>query len=281
MKILVTGCTGFIGSHLVDALKARGDDIFCTSKGSACPQENHISLDLSRKLDQERLPDDLDCLIHLVATMDKEIDEDEMFGINTLATLNLLGYGKKIKIDKFIFASTGGVYGYSQEELREDSSINPIDFYGVSKYLSESLARYFTRYFRVVVLRYFFPYGKDQEKGIIPMLTKKIRNKEPIFLEGRSGLRINPIHISDAVELTLRAIDIEGELETINIAGPTSLGIKDLADMIGEGLGIEPVYEYRSQESFLDMIGNISKMHKILGYWPKVSINREILKEII
>lgn len=280
MKILVTGCTGFIGSYIVRALTERRDKVSCISRSLGCPQGGHTLLDLSKELDRERLPDSIDCILHLAATMDKEMAEDEMFRINTLASLNLLSYAKGIKIKRFILASTGGVYGYSQKEAREDSPVNPNTFYGVSKYLSESLASYFSRFFGVVVLRYFFPYGKGQERGIIPMLSRKIKDREPIFLEGREGLRINPIHISDAVELTMRAIDLEENLGVFNIAGPLSLTIKELADMIGGCLGVEPLYEYRDETS-LCLVGDTSKTERVLGYPPRISINKEVLQEII
>ncbi len=142
MKILVTGCTGFVGSNLIGLLLKKGHHIYCISRKEVCPagaRVNHLQYDLSERLNYNELPTNLDCIIHLAATMDKTINASDMFLINVKSTLNLLEYGKEIGIRKFVLASSGAVYGYNQEPLSEDSPIRPIDFYGLSKYQSELL----------------------------------------------------------------------------------------------------------------------------------------------
>lgn len=92
MKILVTGCTGFIGSRLINLLLEKGDHIYCISRKEVCPageKVDHLQYDLSKQLDCKKLPPNLDCIVHLAATTEKANEGSDMFLVNTLSTLNL------------------------------------------------------------------------------------------------------------------------------------------------------------------------------------------------
>ncbi len=194
-KILITGSTGFVGSNLVEQL-SKQYHLYClynTQQGFINQNISYIQQDFSKNIDTSKLPSDADCIIHLAANTDKNDDKSNLFQINTMSTLKLLEYGKTIGIKKFIFASTGGVYGYNSQPCDEESLVNPIDFYSLSKLESELLVKYYSKYYSTTILRLYFPYGIGQKKGIIPLLANKIRNKESIQIYKGNTPKTNPI----------------------------------------------------------------------------------------
>lgn len=279
-KILVTGSAGFIGSNLINQLKDN-NELYALIRNSDNRHQNvkYIVHDFLEQFDPNKLPSDIDCIIHLAATMDKNMENIRAFEINTFGTLNLLEYGKRIGIKKFIFASTGGVYGYSSKSLSEDSKANPIGFYGLSKYQSEILAEYYSQYFSVAILRLFFPYGEKQIRGIIPSLYNRIINGQAVIIYNDEQPNINPIYISDVIEIIKRMINFSSEQYTLlNIAGTEIVSIKGISDKIGDFIGISPKYEYVIDDKISNLIGDITKMNEL--YHPQISLNDGIEKTI-
>lgn len=157
-KILISGSSGFIGSNLIENLCVNNKLLYCLYNTQLVVKMNnttYIQQDFNKPLDISKLPQDIDCIIHLAATFNKKSENPELFQINTVSTLNLLDYGRKIGIKKFIFASTGGIYGYYTHPLKEENAKNPLDFYSLSKYESEILVDYYSQYFSTIILRFF------------------------------------------------------------------------------------------------------------------------------
>jgi nucleoside-diphosphate-sugar epimerase len=89
-------------------------------------------------------------------------------------------------------------------------------------------------------------YGKGQKRSmLIPRLVDSIRAGRSITLTANGGIQINPIHVSDVVKLLDKLIDSSGSF-TLNVAGPEILSLKEIADIIGEKLGVKPIYEIKS-----------------------------------
>jgi len=285
-KILVTGATGFIGKNLVKTL-AKDNDLYCTtrSRDKMYELENvrWIPCDLSEKINFDIFPKDIDMIIHLAQSRKYKQFPDEaldIFSVNTYSTLQLLDYGRKIGIEKFVYASTGGVYVPKNDEpLKETDIMNPINFYALSKYTSEQLIKFYSEYFSTIILRYFFVYGPGQRNMLIPNLIEAVKMGKPIIIYNETGIKITPTYIDDAVEATIRSLSLSG-FEVINIAGNDVVSIKDLAEMIGEILNKSPIYEFKRDPNARDYIADTTKMKKLLKFTPKVSI-KEGLKRTI
>lgn len=281
MKILITGCSGFIGSHLLNYLSSNKYQVFCISRTPLCrntTKPSHFQQDISKKVNLKKIFPNIDCIIHLAAIMGRTVRNLEMFKINTLSTLYLLEYGKEIGIKKFIFASSGAVYGYCTTPFSETSSINPVDFYGLSKYQSELFVNYYSKYFSTVIFRLFFPYGPGQVKGIIPQLTEKIKNKIPIIIYNENCPKINPIYITDVIRVIEKSLSLEGNNYILNICGDEIFSIKKLSLLIGKYLGIKPVFTYIDDKKIKNLIGDNTLMKKVLKINPEVPFEEGIKK---
>lgn len=278
-KILISGSSGFIGSHLIENLCINNKSLYClyNTHLSSLNMNNttYIQQDFNKPLDVSKLPQDIDCIIHLAATFNKKSENPELFQINTVSTLNLLDYGKKIGIKKFIFASTGGIYGYYTHPLKEENAKNPLDFYSLSKYESEILVDYYSQYFSTIILRFFFPYGVNQHTGIIPLLANKIRNREKIIIYNDGNPKINPIYIKDVIDIIRESLLLDGK-HIFNVAGDEIISIKELSNLISKHMKSEPIFEYTNDMNIIDLIGDNTKIKKMIGIRPKISLEEGI-----
>lgn len=275
LKILLTGCTGFIGSDLLNKLNAAGHEVWCISRSEKSCHKKHITADISKEMDILRLPQGLDCIIHLASIMDGATSNMDMFMANVGGTLNLLEYGKRCGIKHFIYASSGAVYGYADRRAREDDNPNPIGFYGLSKYQAELLVEYYKNDFSTTILRLFFPYGPGQINGIVARLTQNIKQRQPIMIYGSDKPKINPLYITDLTDAILRSLSLAGS-HTINLSGTEVLTIKELALIIGASLEIEPIFIKGMDDHMSDLIGDNEQMISLLGVQPKVLLETGI-----
>jgi UDP-glucose 4-epimerase len=271
MRVLITGATGFIGSHLVPKL---GDkhEIFALSKKPPMEQRSHqptwIEQSLDDPLEYSRLPEKIDVVIHLAQSkFYKEFPEQagDIFGVNVKGTFNLLEYARRVGAKQFIFASTGGIYGYSYEKFVETDPVSPINFYLSSKYIAEQLAKNYQQFFDTVVFRLFFAYGAGQKPSmLIPRLIHSILSGMPITLQGNEGIHINPIYVGDVVDAMSRALELKGN-HLINLGGPQVLSLRRISNIIGAELGRSPRFTITSSLEPHHLIGDIAKMKELLG----------------
>jgi nucleoside-diphosphate-sugar epimerase len=281
MRLLVTGGTGFIGSHLVEML-CQKNELFCLTQDKDQARSSlHVEWvvqDLGSPMDETKLPGHIDAIIHLAQSRHyREFPERswDIFDVNIRSTLSLLEYGRKIGINKFVYASSGGIYGYSYEKFVETDSTNPINFYLTSKYSSELLIGNYNPYFSTVVFRFFFVYGPKQKGMLIPRLIENVRKGEPIIIYGKSGVRINPIHVQDAIRAFQPSLEtpVSGVL---NIAGDEVVSIKELSETIGRLVGKDPVFIYEKSNIPGDIIGDNSRMKSVLGVVPEIHLDKGI-----
>lgn len=276
-RILITGAAGFIGSRLLRNLQAQHEVFGLVRKR---PSESWavgvhwIEHDLAEPLDYSRFPDRVDVIIHLAQSrLYKQFPEGskDIFNVNIHSTFELLEYGRDAGADCFMFASTGGLYGYSFERFVETDPLSPLDFYLTSKFAAELLVANYRNFFRTVVLRFFFVYGAGQKGMLIPRLLEKVRNGETVVVEGNPGVRINPIFVDDAVRVFERALHLPTS-DLFNVAGDEVVTITDLVRLIGEVVGKEPVIDYKDMKAEGNLVGDNSRMKEVLEVYPRTRL---------
>jgi UDP-glucose 4-epimerase len=276
-KLLVTGATGFIGRRLVRLLQKR-HEMFSLVKGIPSkddfPGVQWIVQDLTLPLEYSRLPQHVDAIFHLAQSrLYKQFPEGakDIFDININSTFELLEYARKTGVECFVFASSGGMYGYSYEKFVETDPVNPLNFYLSSKHTAEVLIANYRQFFKTVVFRFFFVYGPGQKGMLIPTLITKVEKGESIIIEGIPGVKINPIYVDDAIRVFEPALCLPTS-DLFNVAGDENVTITDLVNLIEKVLGKKAIVSHTDSGPQGDLIGDNTRMKKVLGVYPRTSL---------
>jgi UDP-glucose 4-epimerase len=261
MRSLVTGGAGFIGSNLVDALLARGDEVTVVDDISTGRLSNLepalaggaelVELDIRdgaalAALAAEREPE---LVFHLAAQIDvRKSLEDPAFdaAVNVGGTANLLGAARAAGCRRVVFVSTGGaIYGEGEGQqlpLDESAAIAPLSAYGQSKYAAEGYLALFERLYGIssVALRLGNVYGPRQdplgEAGVIAIFCGLLRSGERPTIFGDGTQTRDYLYVGDVVAAALRAAESE-------VTGPVNLGtgreasVLELVEILGRLAG--------------------------------------------
>jgi UDP-glucose 4-epimerase len=276
-KLLVTGATGFIGRRLVGLLQKR-HEMFSLVKGirnkDDFPGVQWIVQDLTLPLEYSRLPQHVDAIFHLAQSrLYKQFPEGakDIFDINVKSTFELLEYARKTGVECFVFASSGGMYGYSYEKFVETDPVNPLNFYLSSKHTAEVLIANYRQFFKTVVFRFFFVYGPGQKGMLIPTLITKVEKGESIIIEGIPGVKINPIYVDDAIRVFEPALGLPTS-DLFNVAGDENVTITGLVNLIEKVSGKKAIVNHTDSGPQGDLIGDNTRMKKVLGVYPRTSL---------
>lgn len=231
----MSGGTGLLGGEILRRSAHDSDHSF-VSIGRTAPRDvDHIS----DSMDRSSLPHvgDVDAVLHLVQSdRFRELPTGlaNVTAVNTLSTARLLEVAMAAGANRFVLASSGAVYSDAERgELAEDSSISP---YAASRRAAELLALSVSGAIDIVVLRYFFIYGRRQDRRmLIPRVVDRVREGLPVTLDGEDGLSLNPIHVSDAARLTEIALTTSPGI--YDVCGPEVVTLRDIGEIAGYYLG--------------------------------------------
>jgi len=288
VRAIVTGGAGFIGSHVADALVARGDEVHVLDNLSHGSRENvpdgahlhegDIRSDADAVFDEARP----EACLHLAAQADVRVSvEDPAYDadVNVLGTLRVLEAARRHGT-KVVFASTGGaIYGECEAPAPEDAERQPLAPYGASKLAGEEYLATYNRLYGSghVSLRYGNVYGPRQdphgEAGVVAIFMGLLADEgsPKIFGDGRQTR--DYVFVGDVVDATLAALDHPGGV--LNVGTGVEVSVLELYDAISRVAGIERDPEYAAarlgelQRSVLDP----SRAERELGWRPRHSLD--------
>jgi len=268
MRILITGASGLLGKHLMPVLSPE-HAVFSLGRTVSEIEKRHIPLDLSKLWTSDELPHQIDVVIHLAQSAryrDFPEGSGDVFSVNLASTAQLLEYARNAGARRFILASTGGIYRANSLPITEDSELlGPAELghYFATKLSAEMIAGNYRQFMDVHVLRIFFMYGPGQRREMfLPALVQRINRGEPVRLNGVNGIRLNPIHAQDAARAVIE-LTRNGGPKTLNIAGPQTVTIRELAEKIGQYLETAPSYTLASETG--DLIADTSAIRALIG----------------
>jgi len=301
MKALVTGCAGFIGSHLVGKLlnldyKVIGLDCF-TDYYSREIKEANISNALNHKnfefIEEDILEmnvfHDVDYVFHEAAQAGVRASWGKSFEIytrnNIEATQKLLEFYKDLSIKKFVYASSSSVYGDAELPMREDSLLKPVSPYGVTKLAGENLCYLYWKNYNVptVSLRYFTVYGPRQRPDMaIHKFVKAIFKGEEITIFGDGTQTRDFTYVDDAVEANILAANNDVVGEVFNVGGGSRISVNELIGMMENIIGKKAKVKYieKQKGDVRDTWADVSKAKEKLRWKPKANIEEGLKKYI-
>jgi nucleoside-diphosphate-sugar epimerase len=250
MKLLVTGGTGFIGSHLAEAGRRQGAEVVVLGLTSR-PEEQANAALLSR-IGVEVLPGSITDLelcrraargathiFHLAVAMREGGKSDEFFeSINLDGTRHLLEAASQQRVERFVYCSTIGIYGHRAPGItREDSPLAPGNIYERTKVSAELLVRDFAEHCGVpsVILRPADVYG-PRDQRLLKMFKGVSKGRFPLFGSGNG--RRHMVYVDDVVSAFFKACERDEALgEGLIVAGPRSCTLRELLDEVTRATG--------------------------------------------
>jgi UDP-glucose 4-epimerase len=303
MKTLVTGCAGFIGSHLVDKLLEQGYDVI----GIDCftdyypreIKEANISNALKNKnfklleediLNMNEYPDvdyvfheAAQAVFHEAAQAGVRASWGRSFEIytknNIEATQKLLEFYKDRELKKFVYASSSSVYGDAELPMKEDSLLKPVSPYGVTKLAGENLCYLYWKNYNVptLSLRYFTVYGPRQRPDMaIHKFVKAILNGDEITVFGDGTQTRDFTYVDDAVEANILAAENDSVGEVFNIGGGSRISVNRLIKMMEDITEKKAKIKYieKQKGDVSDTLADVNKARAMLNWSSKVDISK-------
>ena len=300
-RVLVTGGAGFVGSHVADALLARGarvtiiDDL-STGFEEFVPKTPNVQLVRGDLLDQpllDRVCDGQDFVFHFAANADvkeglahprRDIEQ------NVLATQNVLEAMRKHGVKDIAFSSTGAIYGDSALLPTPEDAPFPIQtsLYGASKVASEGLltAYAFGYGFNVWLFRFVSLLGPRYTHGHVFDFWRKLRkNPEHLQILGNGQQKKSYIHVSDCVTGILTAIEHSAvQINIVNLGHDEWLEVNESVRIICRELGLSPELSYTGGER--GWVGDSPRLLldtsriRALGWAPTRSIESSIVDTV-
>jgi UDP-glucose 4-epimerase len=271
VRVIVTGGAGFIGSHVVDALVARGDEVAVVDSLVHGKRENvHANAELHVRDIREPLEDLFDgvrpeVVLHLAAQADVRVSVEHPVmdaEVNVLGTVRILEAARRHDA-QVVFSSTGGaIYGECVAPAPETSPCEPVSPYGTAKLAAEEYLRSFNRLYGTthVALRYGNVYGPRQdphgEAGVVAIFLGALARGEQATIFGDGLQTRDYVYVGDVARATLSAVGHDGGI--LNVGTGLETSVVDLYALCAQVAGSDaearhaPARLGELQRSFLD-----------------------------
>ncbi len=290
-QVLVTGGAGFIGSHLVDALVAKGcrvrvlDDLSTGKPGNLSGVEDQIEFHLG-DIGELPLVMDLatgcDAIFHLAAevSVPRTVENPVASAlINEMGTLNVLEAARKKRVPRVVFSSSCAVYGDGVDApKREEMAPEPLSPYAVQKLTGEHYARLYHDLYGVgaVALRYFNVYGPRQDpsspySGVISIFMTRAVSRETPVIYGDGGQYRDFVFVKDVVAANLLAAETPGAAGRVfNVGTGSFVTVNDLWRNLCQltGIAVSPEYRPPRPGDIRKSVAAFDRFKKMLGFEP-------------
>jgi len=303
LKVLVTGCAGFIGSRVAALLIEQGHEVRGIDNLSdaydvrmktwrvdnllATNAVDWVNGDITDRDSVRRLIDDFrpDAVVNLAARagVRQSIDNPWIYyETNVTGTLNLLEACKDAGVSRFLLASTSSVYGKNKMPFSEDAVIDSfLSPYATSKKAAEDLCRLYNQLFDfdVTIFRFFTVYGPSGRPDMsLFRFVRWIVEGEPLQLNGDGTQQRDFTHVDDVARGVAAAIDRRPGYETINLGSDSPVELNTVIDEIELAVGKTATIE-RHPFPATDVKAtwaNISRARELLGWEPQVDLKQGV-----
>ncbi len=255
MRVLVTGGSGFIGSHVVDKLRARGHEpVIYDLRPSPWHEEGTVDTVLGSITDREALERALhscDAVAHLAAVADVNdvhASPEDAERVNARGTVTVLEAARRAGVKRIVYASTIWVYSDCvEDEVDEDTLLPPPShLYTSTKLAGELYCKAYQELYGIdyTILRFGIPYGpRAREAAVIPAFVGKALRGEPLTLAGDGGQSRRFVYVEDLADGVALGLDEVATNRVYNLASDENVTIKQIAVRVQELIGnVEIVY---------------------------------------
>jgi UDP-glucuronate 4-epimerase len=298
VRALVTGCAGFIGSHLTESLLGDGHDVLgvdCFNDNYARSQKLanlrtalefesfHFARSDLAEADAARLLDGCDTVFHLAAEPGVRSSWGARFDVylrnNVAATQRLLEAALRVGGLRFVYASSSSVYGEAERlPTPEDAAPQPLSPYGVTKLGAEQLCLLYhaNHGLETVALRYFSVYGPRQRPDMaFNRFCRAALADDPITIYGDGRQTRDFTYVDDVVAATRAAASVDAAPGGVyNVGGGSRVSLRHALEVLGtiSGTSLDIRCEPREHGDVADTGADIARARRDLGFRPRTSL---------
>ncbi len=279
MRVLVTGGSGFIGSHVVDKLRARGHEpVIYDLRPSPWHEEGTVDTLLGSITDREALERALhscDAVAHLAAVADVNdvhASPEDAERVNARGTVAVLEACRRAGVKRIVYASTIWVYSDCAEEAVDEDTLlpPPSHLYTSTKLAGELYCKAYQELYGIdyTILRFGIPYGpRAREAAVIPAFVNKALKGEPLTLAGDGGQSRRFVYVEDLAGGVARGLDEVATNRVYNLASNENVTIKQIATTVQELIGnVEIVHTPARPGDFGGKIVSSERARRELGW---------------
>jgi len=295
--VCVTGGAGFIGSHVCDRLVARGgkvvvvDDLSTGKRANLAPHLDTgavelIVADVAEGLTAPLAGRQVERIIHLaaqvsvVASIERPLDDVR---INYRGTVQVLEHARAAGVAKVVFASSAAIYGdASPPPVREDAPALPVSPYGIDKYASELMLRYYSQVLRVptTALRFFNVYGPRQDpsspySGVISIFADRARAGRTITIFGDGEQTRDFVYVGDVARLVVDAVfSAAGDGSVCNVGTGRETTVNELAHTVVRQCGGKSQIEHAPARAgeILRSVAVVERAAELFGFRAETTL---------
>jgi UDP-glucose 4-epimerase len=295
---LVTGGSGFIGSHVVDELVTAGADRIVVLDKVVREENLRDALESGPVDIVEGDVTDLDSLRELVQGINGifhmavlplgPCNEQPRLGldVNIVGSFNVFEAAKDAGVEKIVFSSASSVYGDTFETMDESHPLNARTFYGATKIAGEYLLRAFHEHHGVdyVVLRYMNVYGPRQDGGLVINVLRRIRAGEAPAIQGDGSQSFDFVHVADVAKANIRAMESDVTDDSFNIGGGNEATVREIVERLITltGSNLEPDVQADVKVPMMRRVGSNAKADSLLAWKPSFDLEaglRDVIRK--
>lgn len=289
MKVLVTGGSGFIGSHLVDKLRERDFDVRVFDKQKPLREDvEWFKGDLLNQSEVLEACKDIEVIYHLAAIADVNValsHFETCFQVNEQGTMNFLKAAQAEEVERFILASTTWVYGNMYDKVDETTPIPlPDHIYTKTKIGQEQLVFAWHKHYGLpyTILRFDIPYGPRMRGNMaISIFTRRALRHEPItiFGDGEQGRCF--IYVEDLAEGNIAALNDAGKNDIFNLPGSEFITMNKIVQVLEKIFGkLQVKYEPARPHDFKGAVVSKEKAKELLKWEAKTAFEEGLRKYV-
>jgi UDP-glucose 4-epimerase len=249
MRVLVTGGSGFIGSHVVDKLRARGHEpVIYDLRPSPWHEPGTVEERLGSITDREALERALhscDAVAHLAAVADVNdvhASPEDAERVNARGTVAVLEAARRAGVKRIVYASTIWVYSDCEAEAVDEETLLPAPshLYTSTKLAGELYCKAYQELYGIdyTILRFGIPYGpRAREAAVIPAFVNKALGGEPLMVAGDGSQSRRFVYVEDLADGVVVAVGDLARNRVYNLASDENVSIKQIAETVKDLMG--------------------------------------------
>ncbi len=279
MRVLVTGGSGFIGSHVVDKLRARGHDpVIYDLRPSPWHERGSVDTVLGSITDREALERALhscDAVAHLAAVADVNdvhASPEDAERVNARGTVAVLEAARRAGVKRIVYASTIWVYSDCEPEAVDEDTLlpPPSHLYTSTKLAGELYCKAYQELYGIdyTILRFGIPYGpRAREAAVIPAFVNKAFAGEPLTLAGDGSQSRRFVYVEDLADGVALGLDEVATNRVYNLASDENVTIKQIAETVKDLIGnVEIVHTLARPGDFGGKVVSSDRAEQELGW---------------